>query len=131
MEELQLVVGLGDHNKMRTSTWLLSSFHAHKILSKVATTIIRDFGSARVAFPEFNAIGRENYFYKSANLIFMNDKTDEVNAASTFRLKSYNLGNPEAIYLQGFLVEESEDDVDETEELNPKLEEDEEQYLIG
>ncbi|WZZ65083.1 hypothetical protein YC2023_076453 [Brassica napus] len=101
MEELQLVVGLGDHNKMRTSTWLLSSFHAHKILSKVATTIIRDFGSARVAFPEFNAIGRENYFYKSANLIFMNDKTDEVNAASTFRLKSYNLGNPEAIYLQG------------------------------
>ncbi|KAH0872921.1 hypothetical protein HID58_070283, partial [Brassica napus] len=71
------------------------------ILSKVATTIIRDFGSARVAFPEFNAIGRENYFYKSANLIFMNDKTDEVNAASTFRLKSYNLGNPEAIYLQG------------------------------
>ena len=28
-------------------------------------------------------------------------------------------------------MEESEDDVDETEELNPKLEEDEEQYLIG
>ncbi|CDY58374.1 BnaC04g55000D [Brassica napus] len=71
----------------------------HKILSKVATTSIRDFGSAGVAFFGFNAIGREDHFYKSADLIFLNDWTDEVNVVTTFRLKCYQLGNPEAIYL--------------------------------
>ncbi|CAN6906307.1 unnamed protein product, partial [Brassica oleracea] len=72
----------------------------HEILSKVATTSIRDFGSARVAFPGFNAVGREDHFYKSADLIFLNDWTDEVNAVRTFKLRCYQLGNPEAIYLQ-------------------------------
>ncbi|CAN7047980.1 unnamed protein product [Brassica rapa subsp. trilocularis] len=43
----------------------------HKILSKVAITNIRDFGCAKV------------------------------NTVRTFRLKCYQLGNPEAIYLQG------------------------------
>ena len=73
----------------------------NNIISKIATTNIRDFGSARVAFPEFNAIGREDYFYKSTNLIFLNDWTDEDNAVRTFRLRYYNLGNPEANYLRG------------------------------
>ncbi|CAN7021947.1 unnamed protein product [Brassica rapa subsp. trilocularis] len=43
----------------------------HKILSKVATTSIQDFGCARV------------------------------NVVRTFRLKCYQLSNPEAIYLRG------------------------------
>ncbi|KAF3526397.1 hypothetical protein F2Q69_00048267 [Brassica cretica] len=72
----------------------------HKILSKVATTSIRDFGCARVSFPGFNAVGREDYFYKSADLIFLNDWLDQVNVVRTFRLKCYQLGNPEAIYLR-------------------------------
>ncbi|WZZ70828.1 hypothetical protein YC2023_082198 [Brassica napus] len=75
----------------------------HEILSKVATTSIRDFGSARVAFPGFNAVGREDHFYKSADLIFLNDWTDEVNAVRTFKLRCYQLGNPEAIYLQEYI----------------------------
>ncbi|WZZ69970.1 hypothetical protein YC2023_081340 [Brassica napus] len=73
----------------------------HKILSKVATTSIRDFGCTRVSFPGFNAVGREDYFYKSADLIFFNDWLDQVNGVRTFRLKCYQLGNPEAIYLRG------------------------------
>ncbi|KAG2307432.1 hypothetical protein Bca52824_027180 [Brassica carinata] len=76
----------------------------HKILSKVATTNIRDFGSARIAFPGFNKIGRNDYFYRSANLIYLNDWSywlDEVTAVRTFRLNCYRLGNPEAIYLRG------------------------------
>ena len=73
----------------------------HKILSKVATTSIRDFGYVRVAFPGFNAVGREDYFYKSVDLIFLNDRLDQVNAVRTFMLKCYQLGNPEAIYLRG------------------------------
>ncbi|KAL0655226.1 hypothetical protein Bca4012_075810 [Brassica carinata] len=72
----------------------------HKILSKVATTSIRDFGCVRVAFPGFNAVGREYYFYKSVDLIFLNDWLDQVNAVRTFMLKCYQLGNPEAIYLR-------------------------------
>ncbi|KAF3488002.1 hypothetical protein F2Q69_00052209 [Brassica cretica] len=76
----------------------------HKILSKVATTSIRDFGCARVSFPGFNAVGREDYFYKSADLVFFNDWLDQVNAVRTFRLKCYQLGNPEAIYLRDGLV---------------------------
>ncbi|WZZ34079.1 hypothetical protein YC2023_017480 [Brassica napus] len=71
----------------------------NNIISKIATTNIRDFGSARVAFPEFNAIGREDYFYKSANLIFLNDWTDEINDVRTFRLKYYNLGMYELFIL--------------------------------
>ncbi|CAN7047684.1 unnamed protein product, partial [Brassica rapa subsp. trilocularis] len=78
---------------------LLEASTCRWILSKVATTSIRDFGCARVAFPGFNAIGREDYFYKSADLIFLNDCLDQVNAVRTFRLKCYQLGNPEAIYL--------------------------------
>ncbi|CAF1931637.1 unnamed protein product [Brassica napus] len=73
----------------------------HKILSKVATISIRDFGCARVAFPGFSTVGREDYFYKFADLIFLNDWLDQVNAVRTFRLKCYQLGNPEVIYLRG------------------------------
>ncbi|KAG2323550.1 hypothetical protein Bca52824_016763 [Brassica carinata] len=72
----------------------------HKILSKVATTSIRDFGSARIAFPGFNEVGRDDHFYRSANLIYLNDWLDEVNAIRTFRLNCYRLGNPKAIYLR-------------------------------
>ncbi|CAN6853432.1 unnamed protein product, partial [Brassica oleracea] len=43
----------------------------HKILSKVATSHLRDFGSARIAFSE------------------------------TFMLRCYQAGNLEAIYMQG------------------------------
>ncbi|WZY99212.1 LOW QUALITY PROTEIN: hypothetical protein YC2023_071541 [Brassica napus] len=70
----------------------------HKILSKVAT---KNFGSARIAFPGFNEVGRDDYFYRSANLIYLTDWVDEVNAVRTFKLKCYRLGNPEAIYLRG------------------------------
>ncbi|KAH0879185.1 hypothetical protein HID58_066579, partial [Brassica napus] len=52
-------------------------------------------------FPRVNAVGREDYFYKSANLIFLNDWLDKVNDVRIFRLKCYQLGNPEAIYLRG------------------------------
>ncbi|KAL0876771.1 hypothetical protein Bca101_026476 [Brassica carinata] len=79
----------------------LSNFIFHQILSKVTTNSIRDFGSARVAFHGFNEIGREDYFYRSANLILMNEWIEEVNAVRTFRLKCYHLGNPEVIYLRG------------------------------
>ncbi|CAN6884617.1 unnamed protein product [Brassica oleracea] len=77
----------------------------HKILSKVATISIRDFGCARVAFPGFSTVGREDYFYKFADLIFLNDWLDQVNAVRTFRLKCYQLGNPEVIYLRAFSVD--------------------------
>ncbi|KAG5388230.1 hypothetical protein IGI04_029771 [Brassica rapa subsp. trilocularis] len=73
----------------------------HKILSTVATMNIRDFGSARIAFPGFNEVGREDHFYRSANPIYLNDWVDEVSAVRTFRLKCYRSGNPEAIYLRG------------------------------
>ncbi|CAH8320321.1 unnamed protein product [Eruca vesicaria subsp. sativa] len=73
----------------------------HKILSKVATMNLWDSGSARIAFCGFNEIGRDDYFYRSANLIYLNDWVDEVRAVRTFRLKCYRLGNPEAIYLRG------------------------------
>ncbi|KAG2306438.1 hypothetical protein Bca52824_026186 [Brassica carinata] len=73
----------------------------HKILSTVATTSLRDFGSARIAFPGFNEVGREDHFYRSANLIYLNDWVHEVSSVRTFRLKCYRSGNPEAIYLRG------------------------------
>ena len=73
----------------------------HKILSKVAITNIRDFGCAKVSFPGLNAVGREDYFYKSVDLIFLNDWLDQVNTVRTSRLKCYQLGDLEAIYLQG------------------------------
>ena len=73
----------------------------HKILSKVATTSIWGFGSARVGFPGFNTICKEDHFYKSVDLIFLNDWLDQVNAVRTFMLKCYQLGNPEAIYVRG------------------------------
>ncbi|KAG2304199.1 hypothetical protein Bca52824_032850 [Brassica carinata] len=72
----------------------------HKILSKVATSHIRDFGSARIAFSGFNQIGREDYFYRSADLIHFNDWIDEVNAVRKFRLLCYQDGNLEAIYMR-------------------------------
>ncbi|CAN6917295.1 unnamed protein product [Brassica oleracea] len=72
----------------------------HKILSKVATTSILEFGSVRVCFPGLNAICREDHFYKSADLIFLNEWTDEVNAVITFRLRCYQLGR-EKIHLAG------------------------------
>ncbi|WZZ61118.1 hypothetical protein YC2023_061225 [Brassica napus] len=71
----------------------------HQILSKVATNSIRDFSCARVVFSGFNAIGREYYFYRPTNLIFVNDWIKEVNDVRTFRLRCYHLGNPDAIYL--------------------------------
>ena len=72
----------------------------HKILSKVATNHLRDFSSARIAFPGFNQIGREEYFYQSADLIGLNDWIEEVHAVRTFRHKCYQ-SDPQAIYLRG------------------------------
>ncbi|CAH8341682.1 unnamed protein product [Eruca vesicaria subsp. sativa] len=74
----------------------------HKILSMVATNHLGDFGSARVALPAFNQIGREEYFYKSADLIHFNDWIDEVNVVRTYMLKCYQAGNPQAIYMRAF-----------------------------
>ncbi|CAG7905950.1 unnamed protein product, partial [Brassica rapa] len=62
----------------------------HKILSKVAITSLRDFGSARITFT-----------YLPIDLIFLNDWKNEVNAIRTFRLRCYQQGNPEVIYLRG------------------------------
>ncbi|KAF2568596.1 hypothetical protein F2Q68_00026920 [Brassica cretica] len=59
----------------------------HKILSKVETSHLRDFGSARIAFSGFNQIGREEYFYRSADLFNLNDWIDEANALRTFMLR--------------------------------------------
>ncbi|KAH0905858.1 hypothetical protein HID58_037685, partial [Brassica napus] len=75
----------------------------HKILSTVATMNIRDFGSARIAFPGFNEVRREDHFYRSANLIYLNDWVDEVSAVRTFRLKCYRLVDErrEKIHLAG------------------------------
>ncbi|CAF2266396.1 unnamed protein product [Brassica napus] len=73
----------------------------HKILSKVATSHLRDFGCARIAFSGFNQIGREEYFYLSADLFNLNDWIDEANALRTFRLRCYQAGNLEAIYIRG------------------------------
>ncbi|KAL0734350.1 hypothetical protein Bca4012_010560 [Brassica carinata] len=79
----------------------LPSSLLHKILSKVATSHLRDFGSARVAFSGFNQISREEYFYRSADLLNLNDWIDEANALRTFRLRCYQAGNLEAIYMRG------------------------------
>ncbi|KAF3586364.1 hypothetical protein F2Q69_00030067 [Brassica cretica] len=59
----------------------------HKILSKVATSHLRDLGSARIAFSGFNQIGREEYYYRSSDLFNLNDWIDEANALRTFREK--------------------------------------------
>ncbi|KAF3538579.1 hypothetical protein F2Q69_00021580 [Brassica cretica] len=72
----------------------------HKILSKVATSHLRDFGSVRIAFSQFNQIGREEYFYRSEDLFNLNDWIDEANALRTFRLRCYQAGNLEAIYMR-------------------------------
>uniref|UniRef100_A0A0D3D5I6 F-box domain-containing protein n=1 Tax=Brassica oleracea var. oleracea TaxID=109376 RepID=A0A0D3D5I6_BRAOL len=72
----------------------------HKILSKVATSHLRDFGSARIAFSEFNQIGREEYFYRSADLFNLNDWIDEANVLRTFRIRCYQAGR-EKIRLAG------------------------------
>ncbi|CAG7906634.1 unnamed protein product [Brassica rapa] len=72
----------------------------HKILSKVTTSHLRDFGSARTAFSGFNQIGREEYYYRSADLFNLNDWIDEANALRTFRLRCYQAGNLEAIYIR-------------------------------
>ncbi|CAN7124396.1 unnamed protein product [Brassica rapa subsp. narinosa] len=64
----------------------------HKILSKVATSHLRDFGSARIAFSGFNQIGREEYFYRYADIFNLNDWIDEANALRTFRLRCYQAG---------------------------------------
>ncbi|KAG2328697.1 hypothetical protein Bca52824_011425 [Brassica carinata] len=58
----------------------------HKILSKVATCHLRDF---------------EEYFYRSADLLNLNDWIDEANAVRTFRLSCYQASNLEAIYMRG------------------------------
>uniref|UniRef100_M4E9T0 F-box domain-containing protein n=1 Tax=Brassica campestris TaxID=3711 RepID=M4E9T0_BRACM len=72
----------------------------HKILSKVTTSHLRDFGSARTAFSGFNQIGREEYYYRSADLFNLNDWIDEANALRTFGLRCYQAGNLEAIYIR-------------------------------
>ncbi|KAF8086643.1 hypothetical protein N665_0617s0008 [Sinapis alba] len=59
----------------------------HKILYKITTTNIQDFGCERVTFFGFNAISRDDYSYRSINLIFMNDWIYEVNVVRTFRLR--------------------------------------------
>ncbi|KAF3536253.1 hypothetical protein F2Q69_00024094 [Brassica cretica] len=59
----------------------------HKILSKVATNHLWDFGSARIAFSGFDQIGREDYFYRSADLFNLNDWIEEANALRTFMLR--------------------------------------------
>ncbi|KAG2298863.1 hypothetical protein Bca52824_035335 [Brassica carinata] len=64
----------------------LPSSLLHKILSKVATCHLRDF---------------EEYFYRSADLLNLNDWIDEANALRTFRLRCYQAGNLEAIYMRG------------------------------
>ncbi|CAN7042959.1 unnamed protein product [Brassica rapa subsp. trilocularis] len=61
----------------------------HKILSKIATSHLWDFGSARIALSGFNQIGREDYFYRSADLFKLNDWIDEANALRTFMLRCY------------------------------------------
>ncbi|KAH0868068.1 hypothetical protein HID58_075090, partial [Brassica napus] len=61
-------------------------------LSGVATSHLRDFGSTRIAFSEFNQIGREEYFYRSADLFNLNDWIDEANALRTFRIRCYQAG---------------------------------------
>ncbi|KAF8114445.1 hypothetical protein N665_0037s0021 [Sinapis alba] len=71
------------------------------ILSKVATHSFCDFGSARVAYRGFNKIGKDDYFYRYANLIFMNHWIHEYNAVRTFMPRCHHAGNPEAIYLRG------------------------------
>ncbi|KAL0898514.1 hypothetical protein Bca101_082475 [Brassica carinata] len=78
----------------------------HKIISKVATSHIRDFGSARIAFSGFNQIGREDYFYRSADLIHFNDLIDEVNAVRKFRLLCYQAGREKIHFAaeRGFLL---------------------------
>ncbi|KAG2265818.1 hypothetical protein Bca52824_072897 [Brassica carinata] len=97
MEKLLLVIG--DMENLNLDS--LPHTMLDQILSKVATNNIRDFGSARVAFPGFNAIGREDYFYRSTNLIFLNNWIEEVNDVRIFRLRCYHLGNPKVIYLRG------------------------------
>ncbi|CAH8386925.1 unnamed protein product [Eruca vesicaria subsp. sativa] len=59
----------------------------HKILSKIATSNLRDFHSAIVAFAGFNLVGREEYLYRSADHFHLNDWIYEVNALTTFRLR--------------------------------------------
>ncbi|KAF8107318.1 hypothetical protein N665_0123s0009 [Sinapis alba] len=73
----------------------------HNILSKVATSHLRDFGSARVAFSGFNQVAREEYFYRFADNFHLNDWIDEFNIVRTFKLRCYQFGNPEAIYMRG------------------------------
>ncbi|CAH8356863.1 unnamed protein product [Eruca vesicaria subsp. sativa] len=73
----------------------------HKILSKVETSHIRDFGSERVDFSGFNQIGRGEYFYRFADLFNLNGWIDEANAVRTFRLRCYQSVNLEAIYMRG------------------------------
>ncbi|KAF8049528.1 hypothetical protein N665_2186s0002 [Sinapis alba] len=79
----------------------LPPFMLHKILSKVATSHLRDFGSARVAFSGFNQVAKEEYFYRSADIFHLNNWIDEVNAVRTFNLRCYQFDNPEAIYMRG------------------------------
>ncbi|KAL0886035.1 hypothetical protein Bca101_010018 [Brassica carinata] len=57
--------------------------------------------SFKIAFFGFNQIGREEYFYPSADLLNLNDWIDEANAFRTFRLRCYQAGNLEAIYMRG------------------------------
>ncbi|KAL0886064.1 hypothetical protein Bca101_010047 [Brassica carinata] len=81
----------------------LPSSLLHKIPSKVETCHLRDLGSARVTFFGFNQTGREEYFYRSADLLNLNDWIDEANAVRTFRLRCYQAGNLEAIYIREFV----------------------------
>ncbi|KAF8101312.1 hypothetical protein N665_0207s0008 [Sinapis alba] len=73
----------------------------HNILSRIATSHLWDFGSARVALFGFNQVTREEYFYRSVGLFHLNDWIDEVNVVRIFKLRCYQFGNPEAIYMRG------------------------------
>ncbi|CAN7043387.1 unnamed protein product, partial [Brassica rapa subsp. trilocularis] len=84
----------------RTVTWLLFLLQCFIRFSKVATSHLWDFGSARIAFSGFNQIGREEYFYRSADLFNLNDWIDEANDLRTFRLRCYQAGR-EKIRLAG------------------------------
>ncbi|KAG2303875.1 hypothetical protein Bca52824_032526 [Brassica carinata] len=48
---------------------------------------------SRIAFSG-STVGRDDHFYRSTNLIYLNDWLDEVNVVRAFRLNCYRLGNP-------------------------------------
>ncbi|KAH0929399.1 hypothetical protein HID58_015126 [Brassica napus] len=91
---------LSGGNKYSVYTFLYTLVELPYYVYSVTTSHLRDFGSARTAFSGFNQIGREEYYYRSADLFNLNDWIDEANALRTFRLRCYQAGNLEAIYIR-------------------------------